>query len=459
MKVRYRHRAFAVLLVLWIGFSSMAAARACFGTTRQESNERALELKDFDKFLQDHPAILPDLKRDPSLITKPEYLEQHPDLKTFLATHPHLEASFIEALAERHCDKSAPEIFDKVSPAVVFIYATSINPYQMANRVEHVMGSGFIFDSSGLILTNSHVAFGRQSIEVTLDDGTSVPAQLVGADPIFDLAVLRIEKPSQGNLFAAPLGDSNRLRVGEEALAIGNPLGLEQTLTHGSVSAINRVLPPTFFAFQEPLIQVDTPINPGNSGGPLLNSCGEVVGITTAVVPDAQNIGFAIPINLAKAAIPALMSQGRIVRPWLGFHGQFIDNTLRQLLRIPLARGFLVEVVEPGSPAQQAKLQGGELELNISGRDFLIGGDIITKINGTRLTSADKVIEALKAVQVGSNVSLTVFRQGKYVNVAYTLPERPLLPGDLPAEGAAALITGNRQRRSLPAIMPAKPRR
>src|SRR5215471_11462956 len=415
MKICFvKRQAFQGLVLLCIGFILIAAPPSCRGTTLQDSTDRVVDLKDFDKFLEDHASILPDLKRDPSLITNPEYLEQHPDLKTFLAAHPHLQASFISALAGRHCDKPAPEIYDKVSPAVVFIYATSINAYQMANRVEHVMGSGFIFDSSGLILTNSHVAFGRQSIEVTLDDGTSVPAQLVGADPIFDLAVLRIEKPSHGNFFAAPLGDSNRLRVGEEALAIGNPLGLEQTLTHGSVSAINRVLPPTFFAFQEPLIQVDTPINPGNSGGPLLNSCGEVVGITTAVVPDAQNIGFAIPINLAKAAIPALMAQGHIARPWLGFHGQFIDNTLRDLLKIPLARGFLVEVVEPGSPAQQANLQGGELELNISGRDFLVGGDIITRINGTHLTSADKVIEALRVVRVGSNINMTVFRQGKY---------------------------------------------
>src|SRR5215471_19731526 len=131
MGVTNRYRAFAVLLFLWICLSSIAAAPSCLGTTRQDSSDRALELKDFNKFLQDHPAILPDLKRDPSLITKPEYLEQHSDLKTFLAAHPHLEASFIEALAERHCDKSAPEIFDKVSPAVVFIYATSINPYQI----------------------------------------------------------------------------------------------------------------------------------------------------------------------------------------------------------------------------------------------------------------------------------------------------------------------------------------
>jgi S1-C subfamily serine protease len=440
-------------MLLGTGRSHVATA----ATTPQETSG-SNELKDFNKFLEDHPAILPDLKRDPTLMTDPDYLAQHPDLKLFLTTHPGFEAAVFSELKDRHCDKSAPAIYDQVSPAVVFIYATSINPYQIADRVEHIVGSGFIFDSSGLILTNSHVAFGRQSIEVTLDDGTRVPAQLVGADPIFDLAILRISKPSQGSLPAAQLGDSNRLRVGEDALAIGNPLGLEQTLTRGTVSAINRVLPPTFSAFQEPLIQIDTPINPGNSGGPLLNSCGEVVGITTAVVPDAQSIGFAIPINLAKSVIPTLLAQGHIVRPWLGFHGQFIDQTLRELLRIPLARGFLIEVVEPGSPAQHADLRGGGLELNISGHDFLIGGDIITRLNGTRLTSADKVIEVLRAVEVGASVNMTVFREGKYLEVNYTLPERPLLPGDVPAQGAVAPLSGGVGTRSVPVRRATQPR-
>lgn len=452
-----KHSGYSGMVVLFILFSTGTSPVATASTPQEVSN-RSNELKDFDKFLEDHPAILPDLKRDPALMTDPEYLAQHPDLKQFLMTHPGFDAAVSSELKDRHCDKSAPAIFDRVSPAVVFIYATSINPYQVADRVAHVVGSGFIFDSSGLILTNAHVAFGRQSLEVTLDDGTSVPAQLVGADPIFDIAVLRIAKPSQGTLPTAPLGDSNRVRVGEDALAIGNPLGLEQTLTRGTVSAINRILPPTFFAFQEPLIQIDTPINPGNSGGPLLNSCGEVVGITTAVVPDAQSIGFAIPINLAKSVIPTLLAQGHIIRPWLGFHGQFIDHTLRELLRIPLARGFLIEVVEPGSPAQQANLRGGGLELNISGRDFLIGGDIITKLNGTRLTSPDKVIEALRAVEVGASVSMTVFREGRYLDVKYTLPERPLLPGDMPAQGAAALLSGRPVTRRLPITRQIRPR-
>ena len=175
---------------------------------------------------------------------------------------------------------------------------------------------------------------------------------------------------------------------------------------------------------------------------PLLNPCGEVVGITTAVVPDAQNIGFAIPINLVKTVIPFLLAHGHVVRPWLGFHGQFIDNALQTVLKIPLARGFLIEVIEPGSPAEQASLQGGSLEINIAGRAFLMGGDIITRLNGRRLNSVDKVTEALQSLDVGASVSMTVFRDGKFLDVKYRLPERPLLPGDVPGQGVAAPLAG-----------------
>jgi S1-C subfamily serine protease len=330
------------------------------------------------------------------------------------------------------CSAPLTSVFKQVSPAVVFISAVSINPYRMSDRVEHIVGSGFIVDRSGLILTNSHVVFGRQLIDVTLDDGSTVPAQLIGADPIFDVALLRIPKPAQGLLNIVDLGDSDRVQVGEEVIAIGNPLGLDQSLTRGVISAINRVLPETFFSLQEPLLQMDTPVNPGNSGGPLVNRCGQVVGITTSVIPDAQNIGFSIPINMAKNLVPALMKDGKIIRPWLGFHGQYMENGLQELFRFPLVQGFLIEVVEPGSPAEKVDLQGGQLELTLAGRDFLIGGDVITKVNGTALTSPDKLLEALKKLHVGSNLRLQIFRQGKYLDVSYVLPERPILPGDAP---------------------------
>jgi serine protease Do len=349
---------------------------------------------------------------------------------------------------QRPCTESLPDIFDRVSPAVVSISATSINPYRLSERVSHVTGSGILIDPSGLILTNSHVAFGRQSITVTLDDGTRVFATLVGADPIFDLAVLRIPRPARGVLPTVSLGDSDRTRVGEEVLAIGNPLGLDQTLTRGIVSGMNRILPETPFSLLEPLIQTDAPINPGNSGGPLVNRCGEVIGINTAVITEAQNIGFAVPSNLAKATMAALVSEGRVIRPWVGFHGQLIGSELRALLKISLADGLLIEVVEPGSPAAVAGLQGGQMELELEGRAYLLGGDIITSMNGRAVDSPEALSEATRGLRVGTDLRLRVFRDGNYRDVRYALPERPILPGDVRGDKAQASAISARSRRA-----------
>ncbi len=220
--------------------------------------------------------------------------------------------------ARGQCTASLPDLYDRVSPAVVRITSVAINPYDVTDRVSRAIGSGVIIDTAGLVLTNAHVVFGRQAISVTLDDGTTVSAKLIGGDPLFDIAVLRIPSPSAGTLPVAVAGSSAGARVGEEVFAIGNPLGLDQTVTRGVVSAINRLLPEMSLAGTVPLIQTDAPINPGNSGGPLVNRCGEVIGLTTAYLADAQNIGFAIPIDLVKAVLPSLLEKGRIIRPWVG---------------------------------------------------------------------------------------------------------------------------------------------
>ncbi len=340
--------------------------------------------------------------------------------------------------AQRGCSTDIPTLFERASPAVVMISAQSINPYKVQGRVTHTIGSGFIYDAKGLVITNSHVAFGRQTLFVTLDDGTVVPARLLGADPVYDIAVLQIPKPEKGKIATVPLGDSDKLRVGENVIAIGNPLGLDQTVTRGIISGVNRILPETPLSLGEPLIQTDTPINPGNSGGPLLNMCGEVIGMNTAMVQDAQNIGFAIPISLIKSIVPALIRDGRMIRPWVGFHGTVIGNEVRKVLKLSLTDGLLVEVVEPGSPAETAGLRGGEIEFTLGTISLLLGGDIVTVINGVPATDPDKIAPMMRTLKVGDTLTLSVFRDGETRRIVYVLPERPLLPGDLPEEQAGS---------------------
>ena len=331
------------------------------------------------------------------------------------------------------CQQSLPDLYNRVSSAVVSIAAMSVNPYAVENNVERVSGSGVIIDSAGLILTNSHVVFGRQVLLVTLDDGTTLPAKPVGADPLFDVALIKIPPPTKGTLPTAALGDSEKLQVGEEVYAIGNPFGLDQTLTRGIVSAVNRLLPGMTLSLSEPLIQTDAALNPGSSGGPLVNHCGEVVGITTALLPEAQSIGFAIPSSLIRTVIPALVANGRIIRPWFGVQGQFVVPMLKDLLRFQLVDGFLVEVVEPDSPAAKAGVQGGDLDVTISGEGILLGGDIITTVNGQAIDNAERLGRILAKTKIGDTLRLTIVRDNEKKNLEIVLVERPLLPGDIPA--------------------------
>ena len=219
------------------------------------------------------------------------------------------------------CTDPLTMLYDRVSPAVVSIQAMKINKAKPQRRFETVVGSGVIIDRDGQVLTNAHVVDNAASLSVTLDSKEKAPARVLGLDPVLDLALLRLETSSP--LTTARLGDSSTLKVGEEVVAIGNPIGLDQTMTRGIVSALNRVLPGIS---DQPLIQTDAPINPGNSGGPLFDRCGNVIGINTFISEDAQSIGFAVPINAAKAVLKELREQGRVVRPWLGIQGREVDN-------------------------------------------------------------------------------------------------------------------------------------
>jgi len=328
--------------------------------------------------------------------------------------------------AAQPCTESLTALFERVSPAVVSIQAMKINKIKPQRRFETIVGSGLIIDRGGEILTNAHVVDGAASMSVTLDSGAKVTARLVGLDPVLDVALLRVDA---GNpLPTAQLGDSSTVKVGDEVVAIGNPLGLDQTMTRGIVSGLNRMLPGIS---DEPMIQTDAPINPGNSGGPLVDRCGRAIGINTLISEDAQSIGFAIPINAARAVLRDLREAGRVVRPWLGIQGRSIDAALGDVVKMPVTPGYLVEIVYDGSPAEQAGLRGGTLAVVVQGDEYLLGGDIVTAIQGTPVRSHQDYVAKVKTLKPGQRVKVTLMREGKSRDVTLTVGERPRLPSDL----------------------------
>jgi S1-C subfamily serine protease len=324
------------------------------------------------------------------------------------------------------CTESLAVLFERVSPAVVTVQTTKINKVRPQQRFETVVGSGVIVDRDGHILTNAHVVDGAATLTVTLDSGTKVPARIIGLDTVLDLALVRAE--SAAPLPAARLGDSSTIKVGDEVVAIGNPIGLDQTMTRGIVSGLNRVLPGIS---DEAMIQTDAPINPGNSGGPLVDRCGQVIGINTLISEEAQSIGFAVPINAARGVLRELRDSGRVLRPWLGMQGRAVDAALGAVVRTPITPGYLVEVVYDGSPADQAGVRGGSLAVVIQGEEYLLGGDILTAIQGTPVRTHKDYVARVRTLKPGQRVRITLVRDGQPREVTLTVGERPRLPMDL----------------------------
>jgi len=324
------------------------------------------------------------------------------------------------------CTESLAAVFERVSPAVVAIQAMKINKAKPQRRFETVVGSGVMIDKDGQVLTNAHVVDGAASLSVTLESGNRVPAHILGLDAVLDLALLRVDLPLA--LPFAHLGDSSSIRVGDEVVAIGNPVGLDQTMTRGIVSGLNRLLPGIS---DEPMLQTDAPINPGNSGGPLVDRCGNVVGINTLISEDAQSIGFAVPINAAKAILRDLREVGRVVRPWLGLQGRGIDQRLGSVVRLPVTPGYLVEIVYDGSPADRAGIRGGNLSVVVQGEEYLLGGDIVTAIQGAPIRTHHDYIDKVKTLRVGQRVKISIVRDGQPRELTLTVAERPRLPSDL----------------------------
>jgi len=308
-------------------------------------------------------------------------------------------------------ERNTVEVFEGASRGVVHVEAQS--PFvgrPQTSDAEATAGSGFFIDDEGRLVTNAHVVNGHRVIDVVLPDGQRLSARLLGTAPQLDLALLEVDAPTDAYV-PLPLGDSTALRVGQKILAIGNPLGLHESLTTGIVSALNRSVPGTPLELRDALIQTDTAINPGSSGGPLLDSSGHVVGITT-LMAEGHGLGFAVPVNLLLRVVADLVEMGHPYKPQLGFSGVEIDSALARLFGLPLDHGYLVEQVLPESPAFRAGLRGGDRVVVTGDRAYVLGGDVITAVNGSPVRSAATIARRLLEAQPGEAFRLDVHRDG-----------------------------------------------
>ena len=319
-------------------------------------------------------------------------------------------------------EQAAIEVYVKASPAVVHIRVINQDGSQ-------VSGSGFFFDAEGHAVTNEHVVADARDVTVTIADGSTFGARIVGTDADSDLAVIETEVPKD-RVVVAELGDSSALKVGQRAIAIGNPFGLALTETAGIVSAVGRVLPQGSGFSMPGMIQTDASINPGNSGGPLLDSKGRVIGVTTLIISgsgSSSGVGFAIPVNTVKRVAPSLIRIGRYAHPWMGIQGYTITPELMNALKLPVERGTLVAVVTPGGPGEQAGLRGGKDGVSVPGYPGPVtaGGDIIVEADGQPILGMEDLISYLEQTSVGQEISLTVIREGERQTIRLTLGERP----------------------------------
>jgi S1-C subfamily serine protease len=318
------------------------------------------------------------------------------------------KASFVSAPPKRGprdaFSETVVKVVETVSPAVISVRRTS-----RARDLYDGAGSGVIISPDGYALTNNHVVRGAGRIEGVLHDGSVVTAEIVGADPDTDLALLRLNGSKHS---AAKLGDSDDLKVGELAIAIGNPLGLQATVTVGVISALRRTMRGEAGRLIEDVVQTDAALNPGNSGGALVNADGSVVGINTAIIGGAQGICFAVPINTAKRIIPELMRDGRVSRGWFGIAGQSqgLSTALVRRLGLSVEGGVLVAGISNGGPADQAGLRVG---------------DVVLKLDGEATPSVDAVHKLLTRERIGKRVTLDVLRDGVIVKLNLQVTERP----------------------------------
>ena len=316
------------------------------------------------------------------------------------------------------------EIFEKTEPGVVRI---NTQKNQTENDVGGV-GSGFVFDKKGHIITNAHVIEDATKTVVTFLDGRSYNAKIIGIDKHTDIGVIKVNADLK-LLHPLSLGDSSNLQVGEPVTAIGNPFGLSGSMTSGIISQMGRLLPSSGQFSIPDVIQTDAAINPGNSGGPLLNMRGEIVGINTAIqssTGEFTGVGFAIPSQTVVKIVPTLINEGEYNHPWIGISGRDIDLDMANVLGLKDALGFLIITVVEDSPASEAGLIGSDKTIEVEGRDYPVGGDIILAVDGIDVRKIDDILIHLQRVKIiGDEMVLEILRDDRTTNVTIILQERP----------------------------------
>jgi S1-C subfamily serine protease len=323
------------------------------------------------------------------------------------------------------------QIYKRDAPGVAYIKADIVQQTQSVfglpeQRQSTATGSGFLIDDEGHILTNAHVVEGAKDVEVQLGNGDTQSAEIVGTDPSTDIALLKVDNTD--GVDPLPLGESDGVQVGDPVVAIGNPFGLDRTVTSGIVSALQRqIQAPNGFSIDD-VIQTDAPINPGNSGGPLIDGDGEVIGVNSQIESQSGGnvgIGFAVPIKTAIDVVNQLEDGGEVQHSYLGISGGSITPEIAQALNLPVDEGVLVEQVLQNGPADDAGIKGPTGEATIGGQTIPIGGDIITKIDGKAVTGMDDVISAVNNHEPGDEVTLTVWSDGHQRDVTVRLGDRP----------------------------------
>jgi S1-C subfamily serine protease len=335
------------------------------------------------------------------------------------------------------------QVYSRSAPGVVQVTSTSVtsqpsssffgNPFsQPQTQTQQALGSGFVIDKAGHIITNYHVVQGAKSVEVSFSDNESLKAKIVGVDPSTDIAVLQVDAHSRA-LTPLPLGNSDQIQVGDEVVAIGNPFGLDRSITSGIVSALQRgITAPNNYEIDH-VIQTDAALNHGNSGGPLLNAQGQVIGVNAQIQTGGSTqgnvgVGFAIPINTVKTVVAEIVRSGRAQHAFIGISAKPIQASVVQQFHLPTGHGLLVQGVQPGTGAAKAGLRGSTSHVTVQGDTWPLGGDIIVAADGVPVSSIAALRDAVAAKQPGDTMKLKIIRGTKKMTVVIKLGRQPASP-------------------------------